>query len=360
MDLKRTNYCNEIMQLLAKTLSVHTVSCVHQTNNGIRKTWLDENLLSHDDGIISTSEIEKRKRTKNKRTSWETTDNRDSVLFEDQNLTLCIRHQSPIDNLDDLYYVTVRPTLGSLNIMVSGGYETKMSVQDKEIIAALCYSVTKSLVDILRQSESKTQMLIEYIKHKDRTISAMKREMEIPADKTMKVVKEKLVALGRQFGKDFSLTKDAEAVVSEYAGDNMEPLINALERAASFKAEVYDNSQIEIDDTDILVKHDAPSETSVARQESVLEKRHSKIIAYLERLEDAYNTTKDRGQRPTAVNIAEALGVSSASITMWFKKHSEDARRLCEANINLCANTRRQFEPLKEAIAGKRNIEKSA
>ena len=55
------------------------------------------------------------------------------------------------------------------------------------------------------------------------------------------------------------------------------------------------------------------------------------------------------------MNIAKEMSVTSASITMWFDNHSEDAKRLCDANANLCKNSRLQFEPLKEAIAGKRN-----
>ena len=361
MQRKRTDYSNEIMHLLARTLSVNAVTCVHCTDNGLVKSWLDNDLLVHNDGKVSTSDLEKRKLTKNKRTSWETTGNIDSKLFDDQNLTLCLRLTSPIDNLDDLYYVTVRPSLGSLNILVSNGYETTMSVQDKEIIAALCYSSAIALVEILRLSESKQQILLDDIRHKDKTIMNLKREMEIPADKTKKLIKEKLAELGKLYEKEFTLTKDAESIVNDYAGGNISPLLSAIERAANIKVQVYDYTQITIDDTDLQIKFEVENEISEnVRQESSIEKRHSKVIAYLEKLEEAYNTTVESGNKPTAINIANAMNVSSASITMWFNKHSEDAKRMCDANVNLCANSRRHFYPLKEALAGKRNKEKCA
>ena len=360
MNLKRIDYSHDMMLLLSRMLSVYAVSCVHQTSNGIVKSWLDENYQIHDDGKVSTDDIERRKANTTKRTSWETTGNRDSMLFDDQSLTLCLRIQSNIDSLYDIYYATIRPTLGSLKLMVSDNHETQISIRDKEIIATMCYSSCLAMVEILKLKEKKTQLLTDNIKHKDKTITGLKREMEIPAERTRKIVREKLVSLGKLYGKVFMLTKDAEKLVDEYAGDNIAPLLKALEEAAYIKVEVYDNSQIPIDDTDIIVKQDAPSETAVERQESILEKRHSKIIAYLERLEDAYNATIESGLKPTAVNIAETIGLSSASITMWFNKHSEEARRLCEADVNLCKNSRSFFDPLKEALAGKKNKSKTA
>ena len=355
MGQKRT-YCNEIMLFIAKMLSVHTVSCVHQSDNGVKKSWLDSNLQVRDDGIVSESDCRKRKSEQNNKTSWEPTENLESTFFDDKNMTLCMRLPSPIDNLDDLYYVTIRPTLGSININVSSGYETKVTIQDKEIIASLCYSASISMIETKKQIEAKTevrtQMLMEDIRHKDRTIAELKREMEVPASKTMKMLKEKLFALGKQYGKEFSLSKDAERMANNYAGDNIAPLLNALERAVIIKSEVYSNSQIVIDDADLQIKYDEKEDIVPVHQENILEKRHAKIIAYLERLEDAYNVTVEKGMKTTAMNISANLGVSPASITMWFKKHSEDARRMCEANINLCKNSRKYFEPLKESIAG--------
>ena len=362
MSLKRIDYSHDMMLLLARMLSVYAVSCVHQTNSGIVKSWLDENLQIHDDGKVSTDYFERRNTNTAKRTSWETTGNRDSMLFDDQNLTLCIRIQSGIDNLYDLYFATIRPTLGSLKLMVSDSYETQVSVRDKEIIATMCYSSCMALAEILKSKEEKTQLLMDDIRHKDKTITSLKREMEIPAERTRKIVKEKLTSLGKQYGKDFTLTKDAENLVDEYAGDNIAPLLKALEHTAALKAEIYDCSQIDIDNTDIRIKAEQndneTAETPAAV--GVREKRHARLIGYLEKLERAYNDVVDSGQKPTAINIANEMQVSSASITMWFNNHSEDARRLCEADINLCKNSRRFFDPLKEALAGRKNKSKTA
>lgn len=351
-----------MMLLLARMLSVYAVSCVHQTNSGIVKSWLDENLQIHDDGKVSTDDIERRKTNTTKRTSWETTDNRDSMLFDDQNLTLCIKMQSGIDNLNDLYFATIRPTLGSLKLLVSDSYETQVSVRDKEIIATMCYSSCMALAEILKAKEEKAQLLMDDIRHKDKTITNLKREMEIPAERTRKIVKEKLASLGRQYGKEFLLTKDAENLVDEYAGDNIAPLLNALEHTAALKAEIYDCSQIDIDNTDIRIKAENKENESaeIPANLGVREKRHARLIAYLEKLEQAYNDTIESGMKPTAINIANEMQVSSASITMWFNNHSEDARRLCEADINLCKNSRRFFDPLKEALAGRKNKSKTA
>ena len=360
MDLKRTTYTSEIMLLIAKTLSVHNVSCVHQTTNGIVKSWLDENLQVHDDGKVSIDDVNRRKTPTTKRTSWETTSNRDSMLFEDQSLTLCLRIPSPIDNQYDIYFATIRPTLGSLSLMVSDHHETQVSIRDKEIIATICYNSCMALISILKQKDEKTQMLLDYIKHKDRTISELKRQNEIPFDRTMKLVREKLFALGRKYGKEFLLSKDAEAMVYEYVGADISPLLKALEVAVSTKVDVYGNSQITLNDDDIWIVHNNQAETESARPENVIEKRHAKYIAYLERIEDAFIATVESGERPTAVNVAKKLGISSASITMWFNKHSEDARRLCEEDVNLCKNSRLNFEPLKEALAGRKNKSNTA
>lgn len=361
MVQKRNDYSHDTMLLLARMLSISAVSCVHQTNSGIVKSWLDENLQVHDNGKVSVDDVEHRKASTTKRTSWETTGNRDSMLFDDQNLTLCIRLQSSIDNLYDLYYATIRPTLGSLKLMVSDNYETQVSVRDKEIIATMCYSSCMALAEILKSKEEKTQLLMDDIRHKDKTITSLKREMEIPAERTRRIVNEKLASLGKQYGKIFTLTNDAKKMVDEYAGDNIAPLLKAFEHTAALKTEIYDCTQIDIDNTDIRVKTEKDNEAAdTSTVVGSREKRHARLISYLEKLERAFNDVVESGQKPTAMNIATEMQVTSASITMWFNNHSEDARRLCENDVNLCKNSRLHFDPLKEALAGRKNKSKTA
>jgi len=360
MNLKGIDYSNDIICLIARMLSVHTVTCIRRTNDGIAKSFLDENMQIHHDGIVSTADVEKRIPVSS-RTSWETTNNRNSLLFDDQNLTLCIRLTSPIDNLDDIYLVTIRPTLQSLTLKVTDSNDINVSIRDKEIIAAMCYSACTSAIEMIKSNNTKTQLLKEEIRHKDRTISELKREREIPIEKTRKHVKNKLVQLGQLYNKDFILSKDAELILNDFVGDNITPLLKAIERAASLKAEIYDNFQIIIDDTDIrIVQESETAESNKVTDMGSREKRHARLISYLEKIEDAYNRTVNDGYKPTAINIANAMNVTSASITMWFNKHSEDAKRLCDANINLCKNSRQYFDPLREAIAGKRNKVKTA
>ena len=360
MGLKRNDNYYYTMLHPAKMLSTCAVSCVHQTNNGIVKSWLDENFQIHDDGKVSTEDVERRKTNTAERTSWESTDKRDSLLFDDQNLTLCIRIPSNIDKHFDLYYATIRPTLGSLKIITSDNQ--MISIRDKEMVAAMCLFSCMSLADILKLKEEKSERLIEEIVHKDRIIQNLKREMEIPVEKTRRIIKEKLSSLGRQYGREFVLSKDADNLVDEYVGDNITPLLKAIEHTAAMKAEIYDDLQITIYNTDIHIKAEQQEdETSgTAAVVGVREKRHARLITYLEKLERAFNAVVEKGLRPTAANIANEMDVTPASITMWFNNHSEDAKRLCDADINLCKNSRRSFEPLKEAMAGKKNKPKTA
>lgn len=358
--MNRTDYSMKLMKHLAKMLSVSSISCIHRNEAGIVKSVMNDD-MSITDTMVVSEEIQKKRKTASKRTSWETTENKESMLFDDQCLTLCIRIASPIDHLDDLYYATIRPTLESLSglgmISFHNDPESQISVRDKEIIASICRMSCVSLIETLGEIKSETDEYKELVIHHEKTISELKRNMEIPINKTRKVVNDKLSKLGRKYCKNFTLSKDAETFVENFSGNDIQPLLEALEKTARLKTEIYDISQITIDDTDIriITPADPTQQTGSAEIGKTYDKRHSKIISYLERLESALNSIMSNGQKPTATNIATALNVSSASITMWFDNHSEDAKRLCESNTNLCANARIYFEPLKNAISGKRN-----
>ncbi len=359
--MKHIDYSKKIMVHLAKMLSVCSISSIHRTDAGVVKSVMNNDMTITDIPVVS-DEILKKRKPAAKRTSWETTDNKESMLFDDQSLTLCIRISSQIDNNDDLYYTTIRPTLESLSgsamISFNSDPKSQISVRDKEIIASICRMSCLSYIDTLNSIKSEIDEYKELVIHHEKTISTLKKNMEIPINKTRKVVSDKLLKLNKAYGRNFTLSKDAEVLVENYSGNDIRPLLDALEKAARLKTEIYDISQITIDDTDIRIINKTEKEVQqLADSESgnVYDKRHAKIVSYLEKLESAFNSTIENGLKPTAMNIANALQVSSASITMWFDNHSEDAKRLCEANSNLCANSRLYFDPLKNALAGKRN-----
>lgn len=359
--MKHTDYSKKIMMHLSKMLSVCSISSIHRTDAGVVKSVMHDDQSISDMPIVS-DEIQKKRKVASRRTSWETTDNKESMLFDDQNLTLCIRLTSPIDHLDDLYYATIRPTLESLSgsgiIAFHNDPESQISVRDKEIIASICRMSCLSYIDTINSIRSEIDDYKELVIHHEKTISTLKKNMEIPINKTRKVVNDKLSQLNKVFGRNFTLSKDAELLIESHSGNDIQPLLDALEKAARLKTEIYDESQITIDDTDIRIVNKAEnrqSQQTAATNGNAYDKRHAKIISYLEKLESAFNSTIESGLKPTAMNIANAMQVSSASITMWFDNHSEDAKRLCDANQNLCANSRLYFEPLKNAIAGKRN-----
>lgn len=358
--MNRTDYSRKIMTHLAKMLSTSSISCIHRTDSGVVKSVMNDDMSITDTNAIS-EELLKKRRTASKRTSWETTENKESMLFDDQSLTLCIRLSSPIDHLDDLYYATIRPTLESLSgagmISFHSSPGTQISVRDKEVIASICRMSCVSLIETIGSIISEIDEYKELVKHHEKTISTLKKNMEIPINKTKKVVSDKLVALNRIYGRNFTLTKDADSLVENFSGSDIQPLLDALDKAARLKTEIYDYSQITIDDTDIRIVNKVENRPSQQTNdtENVFDRRHAKIISYLEKLESAFNSTIENGLKPTAMNIANTMCVSSASITMWFDKHSEDAKRLCEANPNLCPNSRQYFDPLKNALAGKRN-----
>lgn len=359
--MKSTDYSKKIMMHLAKMLSVCSISSIHRTDAGVVKSVMNDDKSITDIPVVS-DELQKKRKPAAKRTSWETTDKKESMLFDDQSLTLCIRLTSDIDHLDDLYYATIRPTLESLSgtgmISFDNGPESQISVRDKEIIASICRMSCLSYIDTINSIKSEVDEYKELVRHHEKTISTLKKNMEIPINKTRKVVGDKLAQLNKVFGRNFTLSKDAEMLVESYSGNDIQPLLDALEKAARLKTEIYDVTQITIDDTDIRIVN--KTEKSVLQQSdtetgTVYDKRHAKIVSYLEKLEAAFVSTIESGLKPTAMNIANAMQVSSASITMWFDNHSEDAKRLCESNPNLCPNSRLYFEPLKNALAGKRN-----
>lgn len=357
MDLSHNKFSNEIMKHLAKMLKGSAISCTIQTGNGIMKYSLDENNNAIYDGAATSAEATKRHTCTTKRTSWEATDERENMLFDDKSLKLCMRISSPFDKLDDLYYATIKPTLSTF-MLTTGETDMQISIRDKEIIAAVCYASCQSLVEMLKQKEQELNDFCEQIKHYEKAIAQLKRENDVPQQKTRQLVDAKLAEISRQTGKNFTLSKDAEKFVNDFAGNDITLLLDAICRTANLKTVIHDNSQIVIDDTDIIIKEKIESEMAVSATSNingVIDKRHAKIIQYLEKLEDAFNSIVAKGAKPTAINIAEEMRVTSASITMWFNKHSEDSKRLCDADANLCKNSRLQFDPLKEAIAGKRN-----
>lgn len=346
--------CSYIMLHLAKMFSTSNVSCIVKNGEEVMKYALNDDLSFK---LISpaSSEEAKRRTQNTKNTSWEASDDKSSILFEDHDLKLCLRLPSPIDNQHDIYYVTIRPTLGSF-IFVHSGSDKLITTNDKEIIAAMCYSSCESMLNILMAKSAEEQELGEVIKHHEKTIAQLKKSIDIPQQKTRNLIESKLNELSKLYEKTFTLSRDAESFVDMYAGDDITVLIEAIERSAAIKSKIYANSQITIDDSDIIIRPKKESQSAAeATTDEQLDTRHAKLIQWLEKLEDAFNTTIENGLKPTATNIAKEMNMKSASITMWFNNHSEDAKRLCEANVNLCKNSRRQFDPLKDAIAGKRN-----
>ncbi len=348
-------FYHEIMLHISKTLKASAISCIIQTENDVKKYFIDENGKLKTGGKVTHSEAQKRTENRTMRTSWEATDTQSSMLFDDHNLKLCLRFKSPIDNHDDLYFATIHPTLGALNLKPSG-QDATITTRDKEMIASICHLSCNSLIEMLNQKNKEMQELGELVVYHENTINRLKRESNIPQQKTRSLVDNKLAELSAEYNKTFVLSKDAETFIGNFAGDDISLLLDAISTSARLKAKVYQNSRITIDDTDIrIVRKENDFAESSNTNENPLDKRHEKLITYLENLENAYNIVVAKGEQATAINLAEVLRVSSAAITMWFNKHSEDAKRLCEANANLCRNSRLHFAPLKEALAGKRN-----
>ena len=392
MNQKRT-YCNEIMLFIADTFSTHLVTCIHLTDNGVKKSWLDGNMQVHSK-IATDEECNERTPKKDRKNiSWlqiknaPNTFGQNPELFDNQNHILCLRIQSPIDHQnDDIFYTTIRSALGSININVSEGYETSRTVRDDEIIASMCYRTISAMIKSVKNVEAKIkdekQSLVDDIVHKQACIKNLKREkedlkremerklddlkreaekekeelkrkMEIPANKTLKIVKKKLSALSELYGMAFSLSKDAENMIKEHAGENLTPILEALEHEVVIKLQTRDTI---IDDTDLRITREAEPENlqETPHIENPIEERHSKVINYLENIENAYNIVYEKSEKTTSINITAQIGISPSALSMYFKKHKDAIKLVCNANPDLCKNTRKYFEPLKK-ILGRNN-----
>lgn len=382
MNQKRT-YCNEIMLFLANTFSTHSVTCIHLTDSGVKKSWLDGNMQVHSKTATDEECKERMAKKDRKQISWLPIKNvpntlgQNPELFDNQNHILCMRIQSPIDHQnDDIYYTTIRSALGSININVSEGYETSRTVRDDEIIASMCYRTIFAMVESLKNVEAKIkdekQSLVDDIAHKQVCIKNLKREkeelrretekekeelkrkMEIPANKTLTIAKKKLYTLSEQYGMAFTLSKDAENMIKEHAGENLTPILEALEQAVVIKLQTRDTL---IDDTDLKIMREAETENvhETVHQGNPIEERHSKVISYLENIENAYKIVHEKGYKTTSINITAIMGISPSALSMYFKKHKDEIKLVCNANPDLCKDTRKYFEPLKK-ILGRNNL----
>ena len=59
-------------------------------------------------------------------------------------------------------------------------------------------------------------------------------------------------------------------------------------------------------------------------------------------------------RKTTSINITAQIGISPSALSMYFKKHKDAIKLVCNANPDLCKNTRKYFEPLKK-ILGRNN-----
>ncbi|MCF0205790.1 MAG: hypothetical protein HUK15_00040 [Bacteroidales bacterium] len=343
------------MKHLKPMLCVSSIYTVYNNGNQIVKMVLED-----DDKVcnipVSTAEIKCRDKSNSKKTIWMSAEGKESTFYSDENNTLCLRLPAPADGHFDCICALIRPIDNGAYFLPKNS-SLQIEERDKNMIAHIGYSACVSMLDLLIKKDEETAALHELLIHHENTIAQLKKDNQVPLQKIKSLVNDKLASLSAKHNKNFSLTRDAETLAYQFVGEDTTPLLRALEKTAEMKSRVYSDVQnISIDNTDIIIEPKV--EAQPVQTNNVFEaadKRHSKVIAQLEKIENAFNNLTSKGIKPTASNVANEMKISPAALTMWFDKHSEDTKRLCDANPDLCKNSRTQFDPVKNAISGKRN-----
>ncbi|MCK9255584.1 MAG: hypothetical protein GX793_01590 [Bacteroidales bacterium] len=283
-----------------------------------------------------------------------------SIDTEEQRLNLNLRFNSPFDDQHDIVFLVFKQDLGFMGIDLS---RSNLNTEYKKLIANIIY---KSCISVLTQAKQDKQAFSKFTKKTKLALSSF----NVYKDKLEQLREEhhkNIINLANNFIQDLSkklncnfiFTNQCIEALKDFASDL--PRLQAITESAAIYAYNLNfpssNNLITIEAEYLLLSDSDILKTkteNIVKPEPGFESSANitNIESYLNKIEIAVRKCLANKMKPIGVNVANFMepAVSSASITMYLKKNSEEINKILDEDSSIFPQARKYFKPLQNVV----------